>query len=102
VDTLPGFLLSLLAASARPGEGSGTTYIVVRHSYAYLEAELREVFPTATGDVHVIVDRRRGERRTAEQPTTPERRRAERRRPKEAVADVVIVQPDTVAGAPPS
>ena len=95
MDALPGFLLSLLAASARPGEGSGTTYIVVRQSYAYLETELRSVFPAGTGDVQVIVDRRRGERRLAEQPATPERRRADRRRPKEAVADVVIVQPDT-------
>ena len=95
MDALPGFLLSLLTASARPGEGSGTTYIVVRQSYAYLEPELRSVFPGETGDVHVIVDRRRGERRAAAQPTMPERRRADRRRPKEAIADVVIVQPDT-------
>jgi hypothetical protein len=84
--------LNLLAASARPGEGAGMTYIVIHQSYAYLETELRHVFPAASGDVHVIVDRRYGERRTSSPPAAVERRRAERRRPKEAVADVVIVQ----------
>lgn len=94
MDAIPGFLLSLLAASARPGEGAGTTYIVLRASYAYLETEMRSVFPGETGDVQVIVDRRHGERRSAAQPATPERRRADRRRPKEAIADVIIVQRD--------
>ena len=67
------------------------TYIVIRRAYAHLEAELRRVFG-AREDVKVIIDQRRGARRTNQQPTTVERRRSDRRIAKEELVEVLIVE----------
>lgn len=46
--------------------------------YKYLKRQLADV-----GNIEVILERRRGERRQKDEPHEPERRRAQRRRPAE-------------------
>ncbi len=87
---LPAFLLRILEAAAHPEEGRENMFIVVRRPYTYLQEELRQAFE-GQGDVHIIVDRRSGERRTGPEPVTVERRQAERRRAKEEIVEVVII-----------
>jgi hypothetical protein len=84
------FLMRILRAAASSEEAQGMIFIVVLRPYAYLQEELGQAF-AGQGDVHVVVDRRNGERRARWEPVTTDRRQAERRRPKAEIVDVVIV-----------
>ena len=84
-----GFLLMIANASNSSKQRVGMMSIIIHPSYVYLEEELRKTFEDQ-GDVRIIVDRRRAERRVSQQPITIDRRRADRRSPKEELVNVVI------------
>ena len=90
MSSLPGLLLKILRVNPGLGENREMTYIVIRPPYAYLEDELRQPFGEQR-HVTIIVDKRYGERRLAQQPPDADRRRADRRRVKEELLEVVIV-----------
>jgi hypothetical protein len=82
------FLRVLTDAAGVPG---GPLYIIVSRKYVYLADVMAQGFKDRT-DVHIIVDRRQGERRRRQQPVTLEWRRQDRRRPTEEVLAVVMGQ----------
>lgn len=94
MEFLPRFLLRILRANPRPGGSRVMVYILIPQPYAYLEEELRRAFQ-GQENVKVIVDRRYGGRRTSRQVVAAERRGADRRKPKEELAEVVIVEVPT-------
>jgi hypothetical protein len=63
--------------------------IIVRRPYAYLAEELSREF-AGQEDVHVIVDRRYGERRRWRESVTVERRQGNRRNPKEEIVEMAL------------
>jgi hypothetical protein len=89
MNFLPGFLVRILKAAAHAEEGREKMFIVVRRPYAYLQAELRQGFE-GQGDVHVLVDRRSGNRRAGQEAVTVKRRQADRRRAQQEIVEVVI------------
>ena len=84
-----GFLIRILKSSQGSGEGTEKMCIIIRRSYAYLEAELKTIFK-GQADVTVKVDRRYEERRTKKETYPSERRRTDRRKSKEELVEVVI------------
>jgi hypothetical protein len=73
--------VSLIFAPAdleRPDEDRQKIYVIVPPAQAYLADPLSRMFE-GRGDVEVLVDRRRGERRTQHQVVGIDRRRADRR-----------------------
>ena len=90
--------------SALTGSGSASgdprkVYIIVPRARAYL-ADLLAKAVEGRKDVEVIVDRRRRDRRTEEQPVPVERRRMERRQPKEELVEVVLGRISLSGGRP--
>lgn len=81
--------MSILHGAGRPGQGHRRVYIIVRQPYAYLADLLQRAFEGQT-EVEIIVDRRRGERRTTQQPVAVERRGADRRRRRVELLQVCI------------
>jgi len=88
MEPLVMFLVSALTGGENSPGDPHRVHIVVPRSHAYLADLLAKAFE-GRGDVEVIVDRRRGDRRMQQQPVTVERRRADRRRPKDATIEVV-------------
>ena len=86
---LPSFLVRILKAAPHPEGGRERMYIVVRRPYAYLQEELRQGFE-GEGDVHVIVDKRSGERRAEREPVAVDRRQTDRRRAQQQIVEVVM------------
>lgn len=72
-------------------------YVVVRQPYAYLGELLAKAFEGIPG-VEILVDQRRGERRTRQWPVPLERRRNDRRNPGGALLEIVI---GTTSTSPP-
>jgi len=88
-ESAPGFLLHVVRVADRLHHNPGRMLLIVRGPYAHLEDRLRRLFE-GRHDVEVILDRRRGERRTRSQANQPERRRADRRTPKEDILEIVL------------
>jgi phosphatidylserine/phosphatidylglycerophosphate/cardiolipin synthase-like enzyme len=86
---LPGLVFQIGKATVLSAQGAGTMSIIIQQPYAHLEKELNRAFGREK-DVKVITDRRYGERRATEKPTTGERRRADRRTSKETMVEVVL------------
>ena len=86
---LPSFLVRILKAATHPEEGQEKMCIVVHRPYAFLQEELRQGFE-GQDDVHVIVDKRSGERRAEREPVPVERRQTDRRRAQPEIVSVVI------------
>ena len=88
-ESAPGFLLHVVRVADGLHHNPGRMLLIVRGPYAHLEDRLRRLFE-GRHDVEVILDRRRGERRTRSQANQPERRRADRRTPKEDILEIVL------------
>ena len=88
-ESAPGFLLHVVRVADGLHHNPGRMLLIVRGPYAHLEDRLRRLFE-GRHDVEVILDRRRGERRTRSQANQPERRRADRRTPKEEILDIIL------------
>lgn len=89
---MESLVLSLVAALAGDEYSNGDHQritIVVPRAHADLIDVLARAF-AQRGDVDVIVDRRRGERRAQQRPVAVERRGAKRRRSKDTVIEVVL------------
>lgn len=86
-----GVLLRILTTNPRPKELQGMTYLVVRRPYAHLEEELLRA-AAELGEVHVLVDRRHGERRIIQEPVVTQRRHGDRRRDKDEVVEIVVLR----------
>jgi hypothetical protein len=83
------FLMRILSATARSEDISSEFSIVIRRPYAYLLNDLSSEFQREQ-DVRVFVDRRRRERRSAEEFVGAERRRLQRRRASEEIVEIVL------------
>jgi hypothetical protein len=90
MNPLPRLLLKVLRANPGLVENRGMAYIVIRRPYAHLEEELRPF--EEQGDIKVVVDKRRGERRVGPGRPPVDRRSADRRREKEELIEIVILQ----------
>jgi len=91
-----GFVLRTVRASAESREetGKGKMLLIVGSRYAHLRKVLLEAFD-GQGDVEILVDRRKGERRKRERrkgggPVLSERRQIDRRKRKEEVLEVIL------------
>jgi hypothetical protein len=74
----------------KSGAGEGTSYVILRKEYSYLEPIVRSLFDEA-GDVRVIVDRRWHERRRASDPVpVGNRRTVNDRRMAAPMLDILI------------
>lgn len=90
MEFLGGFLLRILDATPGPNQRRGVMYLIIHRPYVHLEERFRRAFE-GQEDVKIIVDRRRGDRRTERRPFAVERRKADRRGSKEEVVDVVVL-----------
>ena len=91
-----GFVLRTVRASAESREetGKGKMLLIVGSRYAHLRKVLLEAFD-GQGDVEILVDRRKGDRRKRERrkgggPVLSERRQMDRRKRKEEVLEVIL------------
>src|SRR3989442_8526188 len=80
MEPLVMFLVSALTGGENSPGDPHKGHIVVPRSHAYLADLLAKAFE-GRGEVEVIVDRRRGDRRMQQEPAAVGRRRAGRRRP---------------------
>ena len=92
------FVRAITGGENSPGD-SPKMYIIVPRSRAYLADLLAKAF-AGREDVEIMVDRRRGERRTQREPVVVDRRRAERRRLKDEMIEVVIGAGTRLEGSP--
>src|SRR2546422_3913832 len=83
MEPLVMFLVSALTGGENSPGDPHRVHIVVPRSHAYLADLLAKAFE-GRGDVEVIVDRRRGDRRKEQAPGTVAGRRAERGGTREA------------------
>lgn len=88
-EFIPVFVLGILGVTEGSWHNPARMLLIVRRPYAHLEDRLRRAFE-GRGDIEVIADRRRGERRMGDRGAPVERRRAERRTSKEEILEVVI------------
>jgi hypothetical protein len=95
MDALSFSFLSALSPPERSDSGDRRIYVIVPRTQAYLADLLTKAFE-GRGDIEVLVDRRRGERRAQPKVVSSDRRRADRRRMAEGTVQVVI----TNAGKP--
>ncbi len=86
---IPQFVLSILGVTEAQGHRPARMRMVVRRPYAFLESRLRRTFE-GRGDVDIISDRRRGERRAGARPVQQERRQSERRTTMGQMLEIVI------------
>jgi hypothetical protein len=89
MDALSLSFLSALSPPERSDSGDRRIYVIVPQNQAYLADLLTKAFE-GRGDIEVLVDRRRGERREKPKAVSLERRRAERRRTAKGTVQVVI------------
>jgi hypothetical protein len=89
MSIFPGFIMTIVKATALPAQTDGMMSIIIQRPYAFLQKELQSAFK-GQKDVKVIVNGRYGERREKIQSTTPERRRTDRRRQKEELVEVLL------------
>src|SRR5215813_172693 len=87
MEPFPAILVSIVRANP----GHGAMYVIIKQAHAYLEETLRRAF-AGQENVRVVVDRRRGERRTTRGSVAVERRRADRRRPREHLVEVIVTE----------
>jgi hypothetical protein len=85
---------SLVMSIARPAiqverEQAEKMLIIVKSHYHPLLKEIDKVFSGQRG-VRILVDRRMGERRKAEQPVSSERRISDRRKHEEELLKVIL------------
>jgi len=88
-ESAPGFLLHVVRVADGLHHNPGRMLLIVRGPYAHLEDRLRRLFE-GRHDVEVILDRRRGERRTPSRAGQPERRRTDRRLAKEDILEIIL------------
>jgi hypothetical protein len=89
MDALSFSFLSALSPPERSDSGDRRIYVIVPKAQAYLADLLTKAFE-GRGDIEVLVDRRRGERRAQPKVVSSDRRRADRRRMAEGTVQVVI------------
>jgi hypothetical protein len=87
-ESAPRFILRVVRVVEGLHHNPGRMLLIVRWPYAHLEERLRRLFE-GRHDVEVILDRRRGERRTRSQDQ-PERRRTDRRIVKEDMLEIIL------------
>lgn len=100
---MESLVFSFVSAVTGPGRSDGDDEkitIIVPQSHAYLADLLGKAFE-GRGDVEVVVDRRRADRRKGQQPISVERRHRDRRRAKDEVIEVVLGKVSRV-GWPPT
>ena len=95
MDALSFSFLGALSPPERSDSGDRRIYVIVPRTQAYLADLLTKAFE-GRGDIEVLVDRRRRERRGQPQVVSLDRRRADRRRMAQGTVQVVI----TNAGRP--
>ena len=88
-EFVPAFIVTVLGVTEGSWQNAARMLLIVRRPYAHLEERLRRAFQ-GRGDVEVLPDRRRGERRRNPRTVEEERRRVERRTSKEEIVEVVI------------
>ena len=88
-EFVPAFIVTVLGVTEGSWQNPARMLLIVRRPYAHLEERLRRAFQ-GRGDVEVLPDRRRGERRRNPRTVEEERRRVERRTSKEEIVEVVI------------
>jgi len=89
MDALSFSILSALSPPERSEVGDRRIYVIVPQTQAYLADLLTKAFE-GRGDIEVLVDRRRGQRRAQPKVMSLERRRADRRRTAQGTVQVVI------------
>ena len=90
MNALSFSFLSALSPPERSDGGDRRIYVIVPRAQAYLADLLTKAFE-GRGDIEVLVDRRRGERRaTTSRAVSLDRRRADRRRTAQGTVQVII------------
>jgi len=89
MSIFPGFIMTIVKATALPAQADGEMSIIIQRPYAFLEKELQSAFK-GQKDVKVLVNGRYGERREKIKATTQERRSTDRRRSKEELVEVLL------------
>lgn len=99
MESLVVSFVSAVTGVGHSDEDDEKIWIIVPRSHAYLADLLARPFE-GREDIEIIVDRRRGDRRTQQRPVPVERRRTNRRRPKEEFVEVVLGRISR-SGSPP-
>ena len=99
MDSMAFSFVSALSGPERPDGDDRKIYVIVPTAQAYLADLLGKMFE-GRGDVEIVVDRRRGERRAQNKVVDIDRRRSYRRRHHEEMVQVVIGKVSRSGGPP--